>query len=111
MAGYHRAVADLVPLVTLSDAFAARILVARLGSDGILCQLRGGMDGPYPLGPVVVLVEADRLDEATELIELDDELGPPAREVPASKVPSWAVLAVPVTLGSVLLVRMFWFAM
>jgi hypothetical protein len=103
-------VADLVPLVTLSDAFAARILVARLGSEGILCQLRGGMDGPYPLGPVVVLVESDRLDEATQLIAYDDEIGPPAREVLPSPVPSWAVLAVPVTVGSILLVRMFWFA-
>ena len=101
--------AELVPLVTMNDAFGARVLVARLGSDGILCQLRGAMDGPYPLGPVVVLVEADRLDEATELIEYDDESGPPSREVPASPVPPWAVLALPVTIGAILLVRMFWF--
>ena len=103
--------AELVPLVTMNDSFAARVLVARLGADGIVCQLRGGMDGPYPLGPVVVLVEADRLDEATERIEFVDGSGPPAREVPASPVPAWAVVAVPVTIGSILLVRMFWFAM
>ncbi|MEO1064064.1 MAG: DUF2007 domain-containing protein [Actinomycetota bacterium] len=103
--------AELVPLVTLNDAFAARILVARLGSDGILCQLRGGMDGPYPVGPVVVLVESDRLDEASELLEVDDELGPPAREVPRSPVPAWAVLAVPITIGAILVVRTFWFVM
>ena len=101
--------AELVPLVTMTDAFSARVLVARLGADGILCQLRGGMDGPYPLGPVVVLVEADRLDEATELVDYDDGSGPPAREVPAASVPSWAVLALPITLGAILLVRMFWF--
>ena len=101
--------AELVPLVTMNDAFAARILVARLGSDGILCQLRGGMDGPYPVGPVVVLVESDRLDEATELIQLDEDIGPPAREVPSSPIPVWAVLAVPLTIGAILVVRTFWF--
>ncbi len=102
--------AELVPLVTMNDVFGARVLVARLGADGILCQLRGGMDGPYPLGPVVVLVEADRLDEAAVLLEHTDDSGPPAREVPSTPVPSWAVLALPIAIGAVLLVRTFWFA-
>lgn len=58
----------MVRLVTVADGFEAKLLAARLGADGLVCQLRGGVDGPYPMGPVDVLVEADRLSEARELL-------------------------------------------
>ena len=46
--------------------------MARLGADGILTQLRGAEDGPYPLPhPVEVLVAHDQLDEARQLLLAD----------------------------------------
>ena len=52
--------------------FEARVVMARLGAEGILTQLRGGGEGPYPLpGPVEVLVVVDQADEARELMLAD----------------------------------------
>ena len=62
----------MVPLTTVGSTFEARVVMARLGADGILTQLRGARDGPYPLpGPVEVLVVADQADEARELLMAD----------------------------------------
>jgi hypothetical protein len=62
----------MVPLTTVGSSFEARVLVARLGADGILTQSRGGGDGTYPLpGPVQVLVLVDQADEARELLMAD----------------------------------------
>jgi hypothetical protein len=66
----------MVCLTTCGDAFEARVLVARLGSEGIVWSLRGGHDGPFAVGTVDVLVEADDLDTARELLLLDDFDGP-----------------------------------
>jgi hypothetical protein len=57
-----------VRLLTASGAFEAKLIAARLGSEGMLWELRPGVDGPYPIGPVGVYVEADRYAEAVELI-------------------------------------------
>lgn len=87
---------SLVPVLRVRDAFHARVVVARLGSEGILAQLRGG-DGPYPMGMVEVLVLADELADAQELLLADevessfpDEDGEPGGE---SRVgaPTWAI--------------------
>ncbi len=52
--------------------FEARVVMARLGAEGILTQLRGAGEGPYPLpGPVEVLVVVDQADEARELMLAD----------------------------------------
>jgi Putative prokaryotic signal transducing protein len=62
----------MVHLTTAGSLFEARVVMARLGADGILTQLRGGRDGPYPLpGPVEVLVIADQADEARQLLLAD----------------------------------------
>jgi len=62
----------MVHLTTVGSMFEARVLSARLGADGILTQVHGGRDGPYPLpGPVEVLVEADQADEARQLLLAD----------------------------------------
>ena len=58
----------MVRLVTVSGPFEAKLLAARLGAEGMIWELRGGVDGPYPIGPVDVYVEADRLADARELI-------------------------------------------
>jgi len=62
----------MVPLTTVGSAFEARVVMARLGADGILTQTRGGGDGTYPLpGAVQVLVAVDQADEARELLMAD----------------------------------------
>lgn len=73
----------MVRLTTCGDAFEARVLVARLGAEGIVWSLRGGHDGPFAIGAVEVLVDADDYASARELLAADqawaDEhpLGPP----------------------------------
>jgi hypothetical protein len=62
----------MVPLTTVGSSFEARVLMARLGADGILTQSRGGSGGTYPLpGPVQVLVIVDQAEEARELLMAD----------------------------------------
>lgn len=62
----------MVHLTTAAGAFEARVLMARLGADGIVCQLRGAVDGPLAFGSVDVLVEATDLSTARELLLVDD---------------------------------------
>jgi hypothetical protein len=62
----------MVPLTWLPDAFSARVIAARLGAAGLLSELRGSLDGPYPIGGVEVLVPAGELEEARELLLADD---------------------------------------
>jgi hypothetical protein len=56
----------MVPMASLPP-FQARVLAARLGAEGILWQLRGE-SSVYPFAAVDVLVEADEVDRARELI-------------------------------------------
>jgi Putative prokaryotic signal transducing protein len=58
----------MVSLTTVANPVAARILAAHLGAEGIVWELRGNVDGPYPLGPVEVLVAADDLDMARQVV-------------------------------------------
>lgn len=62
----------MVCVARVGDAFHARVLAARLGSEGVLTQLQGGVDGPYPMGEVQVLVPADELDTAREILLADE---------------------------------------
>lgn len=84
-------------MLRVRDPFHARVVVARLGSEGILAQLRGG-DGPYPMGMVEVLVPAGELADAQELLLLDevessfpDDDEEPGGE-PRQGPPRWTVL-------------------
>jgi hypothetical protein len=62
----------MVPLTTVGSTFEARVVMARLGADGILTELRGARDGVYPLpGPVEVLVIADQAEVARQLLLAD----------------------------------------
>jgi len=62
----------MVHLVTASGPFHARVIAARLGAAGILCEVRGGLDGPYPLaGCVDLLVPDEEVDEARALLAAD----------------------------------------
>jgi hypothetical protein len=60
----------MVPLATTRSGFEAKVLVARLGADGILAQLQGGtVDSLYPVGAFNIFVDEDDLDRARELLE------------------------------------------
>ena len=62
----------MVPVLRANGTFHARVVAARLGSEGIVTQFRGNVDGPYPMGAVEVLVTADDLDAARELLLADE---------------------------------------
>lgn len=88
----------LVPVLRVRDPFHARVVVARLGSEGILAQLRGA-DGPYPMGIVEVLVLPDELADAQELLLADeiesafasDHATDPGGGDGGAALPRWAV--------------------
>lgn len=67
----------MVPLAPVPTEFAGRVLVAKLGSAGIIAELRG-VSGVYPtvFDSPHVWVEAAELADARELIsaDVDDEL-------------------------------------
>ena len=87
----------VVPLIRVPDAFHARVLVARLGSEGIVTQLRGGIDSPYPMGDVEVLVDEQDLDLARELLLADEVEAAFDDDLGVSRVgrglPPWMVVA------------------
>lgn len=62
----------MVHVRTVPTAFHARVIAARLGADGILTDLRGNIDGPYPFGGVSVWVAEEDADEASELLMADE---------------------------------------
>jgi hypothetical protein len=59
----------MVRLLTTYDVFEAKLLAARLGSEGVLWELRGGVDNAYPLGPVHVYVDEADLSVAHDVLE------------------------------------------
>src|SRR5437763_11600116 len=62
----------MVHLRTVPNSFHARVIAARLGADGIVAQLRGPVDGMYPIGNVMVFVDEQDLDTARELLLADE---------------------------------------
>src|SRR3982750_312783 len=64
--------ARMVLLRTVASSFHAHVLAARLGADGILTQLRGPGEGPYPMGDVRVYVREDDVEVARELLLADE---------------------------------------
>jgi len=64
--------AHMVHLRTVHTSFHARVIAARLGADGIVTQLRGNVDGPYPIGGVSVWVAETDAESASELLLADE---------------------------------------
>jgi hypothetical protein len=62
----------MVHLRTVHNGFHARVIAARLGADGIVTELRGSVDGPYPVGDVSVWVAEDDAECASELLLADE---------------------------------------
>jgi hypothetical protein len=95
----------MVRLATVRSTFHARVIAARLGAEGIMVQLRGNVDGIYPMGDTHVFVEADALDMAREVLLADevesvfDEPGDEAVDPPPGW-PRWVVLAAVVAVAA-----------
>jgi hypothetical protein len=64
----------MVPLLPVPSEFAGRVLVAKLGSAGIIAEVRG-VSRVYPtvFGSPVVWVEESELSEARELVTTDTD--------------------------------------
>jgi hypothetical protein len=62
----------MVHVRTVPTSFHARVIAARLGSEGILTQLRGNVGGPYPFGEVSIWVGESDAEEAAELLMADE---------------------------------------
>ena len=87
----------MVRLMTAANAMEARIIAAHLGSEGIVWELRGSVDGPFAIGPIEVFVDADGFESAKEMLWLGDETsfladGRAVRETTGRDV-LWAALA------------------
>ncbi len=91
-------------LITVQGSFHGRVIAARLGAEGILVDLRGLAEGPYPLqGAVEIFVDEDQLALAREilladavdaavdadLVELEFRSPAPAPEAAASSPPPY----------------------
>ena len=73
----------MVPLAAVPSEFAGRVLVAKLGSAGIIAEVRG-VSRIYPslLGEPHVWVEAAEFSDARELITTDvDDVLPAAPDL------------------------------
>ena len=62
----------MVRLATVGTTFHARVIAARLGAEGIVTELRGNVDGMYPMGEAHVFVAEEDLAEAKELLLVDE---------------------------------------
>ena len=58
----------MVLLTTATGGFEAKCLAAQLGAEGVLWELRGAVDGVYPLGTVDVYVDAADLSLARDVL-------------------------------------------
>lgn len=71
MEGTHHG-QNMVRLATVAHPFHARVIAARVGCEGIVTELRGSVDGPYPMGDVHVYVPELDLPVAQELLLADE---------------------------------------
>ncbi len=97
----------MVHLLTVSTAFQARVLAARLGSEGIVTQLRGAVGGPYPVGDVLVYVDEADIDLARQLLLADEVEAAfePVETTPSAKSGGrWTTMQLWLAAGAVVLV-------
>jgi len=65
----------MIPVAFTRSGFEAKVIAAQLGSEGVVWELRGDVDGLYPVGGIEVLVPLDEADRAREVLAeaADDE--------------------------------------
>ena len=78
-----RGLAGKTAIVTGAASGIGRAIATRLGAEGIVRELRGNVDGPYPIGPVEVLVAQEDLAVAREVVveQVDDDMKLPVFRV------------------------------
>jgi len=100
----------MVRLATVRTTFHARVIAARLGAEGIVTDLRGNVDGIYPMGDVHVFVAEDDLPSAQELL-LADEVESAFDDEPSSDVDLatprelWILLVAIVLVAAIMMAR------
>ncbi len=98
----------MVRLATVNTPFHARVIAARLGSEGILTELRGNIGGLYPVGDVHVYVGEDDLAESQELLladEVESAFDDDALPERSSRREAWLVLFALVLVTGLVLAR------
>jgi len=98
----------MVRLATVNSSFHARVIAARVGAEGILTELRGNLDGPYPMGDVHIFVSEDDLSSAQELLmadEVESAFDDDEDMDRPSSVQLWMVLAAVLAVAAVVLTR------
>jgi hypothetical protein len=66
---------EMIPVALARTGFEAKLMAARLGSEGVVWSLRGDVDGLYPVGGIEVLVPSDEADRARDVLGGPDEDG------------------------------------
>ena len=101
----------MVRLTTVGTSFHARVIAARLGSEGIVTDLRGNVDGFYPVGDVHVYVDQEELAEAREILFVDEVESafdtPEDGFEPGTPKELWLVLGAILGIAAVLFSRTF----
>ena len=101
----------MVRLTTVGTSFHARVIAARLGTEGIVTDLRGNVDGFYPVGVVHVFVGQEDLAEAQEILLVDDIESafdePDEAPEPGAPKELWLVLGAILGIAAVIFSRTF----
>jgi hypothetical protein len=99
----------MVRLATVRTTFHARVIAARLGAEGIVTDLRGNVDGIYPMGDVHVFVAEEDLPPAQELLmadEVESAFDDPAGDFDLSTPRElWVLLVAMLLVAAILLAR------
>ena len=103
----HDGPAHFVQLATVGDVATARLLAARLESEGIEVRVHGFSLGPYPmtvgaLAETELWVLSDRIDEASTILldaEVNDALGVVDNEEPRPYVGGFGWKTIAAVLG------------
>ena len=71
----------MIPVAFTRSGFEAKVIAAQLGSEGVVWELRGDVDGLYPVGGIEVLVPSDEADRARDVLaDVDTEPVDPVGE-------------------------------
>jgi hypothetical protein len=98
----------MVRLATVRSTFHARVIAARLGADGIVTDLRGNVDGIYPMGDVHVFVPEEELESSRELLladEVESAFDGPADDDGSTPRELWILLVAVFVVAAVLFAR------